>query len=44
MCTYPTGYEALRASAGKLNMCMVQTAQLVDKRVLVMLQYKEIRH
>ena len=28
---YPMGYEALRMSAGGLNMCMVKTPQLVDK-------------
>ena len=39
MCTYPTGYEALRKSSGRLNMCIVQIAQLVDKRLLVMLQF-----
>ena len=39
MCTYPMGYEALRMSAERLNMCMVKTAQLVDKRLLVMLEY-----
>ena len=39
MCTYPTGYEVLRKSSGRLNMCIVQIAQLVDKRLLVMLQF-----
>ena len=39
MRTYPMGYEALRMSAGGLNMCMVKTTKLVDKRHLVMLQY-----
>ena len=39
MCTYPTGYEALRTSAGGLNMCIVQIAQLVDKHLLVMLKF-----
>ena len=28
--TFPTGYEALKASAGRLNLRMVQTAQLLD--------------
>ena len=39
MHSFPTGYEALRTSAGRLNMCMVKTAKLVDKRLLVMLEY-----